>query len=71
MTTEEMAREVLRDALVDLTSQYMDKLINAARDNRGDDVDHAATWLALLQDVDGAVEAAIYERTRVRGAETQ
>lgn len=72
MTGDEFAAELLSDALGSLRGEYMDKLILAARENRGDDVDHAATWIAVLDDVVGAVGAALFERRRtLKQVETQ
>ncbi len=74
MNVEELCADILAASLGELRTEYMDKLILAARENRGDDVDHAATWIAVLDDVTGQVGANIFERTRVRGvqeAETQ
>ena len=72
MTADELATHLLQTALDSLRIEYMDKLILAARENRGDDVDHAATWCALLDDVAGAVAAALFEyRKTPREAETQ
>ena len=72
MTTDEMAAELLSEALGSLRGEYMEKLILAARENRGDDVDHAATWIGVLDDVVGAVGAALFEKRKVlREVETQ
>ena len=72
MSLEDQCEDVLVGALGRLRFEYVEKLVLAARENRGDDVDHAATWIAVLDDVTGAVGAEIYERTRVRDeAETQ
>ena len=70
MTIDQLCAEVLAETLGSLRAEYMDRLILAARENRGDDVDHAATWIAVLDDVTGAVSAQIFERTRVQEAET-
>ena len=70
MTLEELCADVLAETLGGLRGEYVERLVLAARENRGDDVDHAATWIAVLDDVTGAVGAQIFERTRVREAET-
>jgi hypothetical protein len=72
MRADELATTLLQTALDSLRREYMDKLILAARENRGDDVDQAATWCALLDDVGGAVAAALFEhRKTLREVETQ
>ena len=70
MTIEELCADILAETLGGLRSEYVERLVLAARENRGDDVDHAATWIAVLDDVTGAVGAQIFERSRVREAET-
>ena len=72
MTADQLATELLQQALDSLRGEYMEKVVLAARENRGDDVDHAATWIVLLDDVGGAVAAALFEyRKTLREVETQ